>query len=242
MTKTEELLALADALKTDRSVSHRPFRYTCDKAAAALREFAGTMAPEPVGTVTHAGHVDWYDQPPPAVWTKLYLHPPAPTTQEPVAWIGPYKSAWDALNELRKSCAEIIGTDPKTWPNHGNAPLAIAVTLAIARTHMEQGNHPPAPTTQEPVAWGRTVRSIINLTDPAVYGSERVVIAGKDDEGAFPLFTHPPSPMTLTQDQIMEYVREAGLDWHRGWIMGEPPVNRYEEFARAVLAAQQEKK
>jgi len=37
-------------------------------------------------------------------------------------------------------------------------------------------------------------------------------------------------------------VREAGLDWHRGWIMGEPPVNRYEEFARAVLAAAQEGK
>jgi len=65
--------------------------------------------------------------------------------QEPVAWIGPYKSAWDALNELRKSCAEIIGADPETWPNHGNAPLAIAATLAIARTHMEQGTHPPAP-------------------------------------------------------------------------------------------------
>jgi hypothetical protein len=48
--------------------------------------------------------------------------------------------------------------------------------------------------------------------------------------------------MTLTQDQIMEYVREAGLDWHRGWIMGEPPVNRYEEFARAILAAAQEGK
>ena len=34
MTKTEELLALADALKTDRSVSHRPFLDACDKAAA----------------------------------------------------------------------------------------------------------------------------------------------------------------------------------------------------------------
>ena len=54
-------------------------------------------------------------------------------------------------------------------------------------------------------------------------------------------FAQPPAPMTLTQDQIMEYVREAGLDWHRGWIMGEPPVNRYEEFARAVLKAQKEK-
>ena len=140
MTKTEELLALAEMLAAGHTT-----QFNADKAAAALREFAGTMEPDPVGTVTHAGHVDWYDQPPPAVWTKLYLHPPAPTTQEPVAWIGPYKSAWDALNELRKSCAEIIGADPETWPNHGNAPLAIAATLAIARTHMEQGTHPPAP-------------------------------------------------------------------------------------------------
>ena len=54
-------------------------------------------------------------------------------------------------------------------------------------------------------------------------------------------FAQPPAPLTLTQDQIMEYVREAGLDWHRGWVMGEPPVNRYEEFARAVLKAQKEK-
>jgi hypothetical protein len=59
-----------------------------------------------------------------------------------------------------------------------------------------------------------------------------------------PVYTHPPAPQRepLTQDQIMEYVREAGLDWHRGWVMGEPPVNRYEEFARAVLAAAQEQK
>ena len=47
MSKTE-LLALADALKTDRSVSHRPFLDACDKAAAALREFAGTLGQEPV--------------------------------------------------------------------------------------------------------------------------------------------------------------------------------------------------
>ena len=56
-----------------------------------------------------------------------------------------------------------------------------------------------------------------------------------------PVYTHPPAPQRkpLTQDQIMEYVREAGLDWYRGWVMSEPPVNRYEEFARAVLAAQE---
>ena len=117
MTKTE-LLAAAHWLERDGANCERHLQI-----ALELREYAATLGQEPVGTVTHAGHVDWYDQPPPAVWTKLYLHPPA--------------------------------------------------------------------------------------------------------------------PMTLTQGQIMEYVREAGLDWHRGWVMGEPPVNRYEEFARAVLATQE---
>lgn len=62
-------------------------------------------------------------------------------------WLGPYNNADDALNELRKSAAEIIGEDPETWPDHGNAPLAIAVTLALAR----RTNPAPAPA-QEPVA------------------------------------------------------------------------------------------
>lgn len=60
-------------------------------------------------------------------------------------WLGPYNNADDALNELRKSVAEIIGEDPETWPDHGNAPLAIAATLALAR----RTNPAPA---QEPVA------------------------------------------------------------------------------------------
>ena len=143
MTKTEELLALADALKTDRSVSHRPFLDACDKAAAALREFAGTMRQEPV-----------------------------------------------ALRE---------------------------------------------------VGLNRDVSGMCIVT---INGREAIRDNGDviSHYATLDWFAQPPAPMTLTQDQIMEYVREAGLDWHRGWIMGEPPVNRYEEFARAVLAAQQEKK
>ena len=118
----------------------------------ARMKYAGMLDAEPIAPVAvsrfspgyGSAYVEWLG-PPPMGKHSLYLYPPAPTTQEPVAWIGPYKSAWDALNELRKSCAEIIGADPETWPNHGNAPLAIAATLAIARTHMEQGTHPPAP-------------------------------------------------------------------------------------------------
>lgn len=41
------------------------------------------------------------------------------------------RSAGRAMDELRRSVAEIIGTDPDTWPDHGNTPLAIAAALAL---------------------------------------------------------------------------------------------------------------
>lgn len=32
---------------------------------------------------------------------------------------------------LRRACAEVVGADPETWPDHGNAELAIAACLAL---------------------------------------------------------------------------------------------------------------
>jgi hypothetical protein len=56
----------------------------------------------------------------------------APAAQpEPVTWLGPYKTAAEALDALRRAVAEVIGTDPETWPSHGNAPLAIAAAMAM---------------------------------------------------------------------------------------------------------------
>ncbi|WP_231747047.1 hypothetical protein [Burkholderia sp. BDU5] len=46
-------------------------------------------------------------------------------------WLGPHRNGWEALNETRKAVAEVIGADPATWPDHGNAPLAIAAALAL---------------------------------------------------------------------------------------------------------------
>jgi len=34
---------------------------------------------------------------------------------------------------LRRAVAELIGTDPETWPDHGNAPLAIASHIALTK-------------------------------------------------------------------------------------------------------------
>ena len=197
MTKTEELLALADALEQIINGKYQTpvakFIADTNKAAAALREYAATLG------------------------------------QEPVAWIGPYKSAWDALNELRKSCAEIIGADPETWPNHGNAPLAIAATLAIARTHMEQGTHPPAPTTQ------KVCHGIPRIG--CNYLAECDSICNKCGQLHAVQFI-PPAPTTpLTDEQIDAIPIAFSLELDGDSDIG--PALR--KFARAVLAAQEAK-
>jgi len=43
-----------------------------------------------------------------------------------------------SMNELRKTCAEIIGADPQTWPDHGNAPLAIAACLGLRDAELQK--------------------------------------------------------------------------------------------------------
>lgn len=62
-----------------------------------------------------------------------------------VAWIGPHQNAWEALNELRRSVAEIIGADPDTWPDHGNAPLAIAAAIGLREAGLKQRAAPVTP-------------------------------------------------------------------------------------------------
>ena len=45
-------------------------------------------------------------------------------------------AAETSANELRRAVAEIIGADPETWPNHGNAPLAIAAYVAVQQAEL----------------------------------------------------------------------------------------------------------
>ena len=62
---------------------------------------------------------------------------------EPVRqWLGPYTDAWTALNELRRAVAEVIGADPDVWPTHGNAPLAIAASVATRQMELEKRDAP----------------------------------------------------------------------------------------------------
>lgn len=53
-------------------------------------------------------------------------------------WLGPFERADDAIDALRRSVAEIIGADPDTWPDHKNAPLAIAAAIGLREGAIKQ--------------------------------------------------------------------------------------------------------
>lgn len=49
-------------------------------------------------------------------------------------FLGPYDNADDALESTRINVAKVVGLeDPESWPEHGNAPLAITATVAYLR-------------------------------------------------------------------------------------------------------------
>jgi hypothetical protein len=46
-------------------------------------------------------------------------------------WLGPFDDGAVAVDEIRRSVAQLLGEDVETWPSHGNAPLAIASAVAL---------------------------------------------------------------------------------------------------------------
>lgn len=68
---------------------------------------------------------------------------------------------------------------------------------------------------------------LVQRTSPAA-------VNGKIFDRVVPLYTRPAVP--LTDEHILEYVRDAGLDWHAGWTLDECEPNRYVQFARAIEA------
>ena len=44
----------------------------------------------------------------------------------------------------------------------------------------------------------------------------------------------PPQRQPLTEEEIVDAVRDADLDWHKGWTLEYGTPNRYELLARAI--------
>ena len=58
-----------------------------------------------------------------------------------------------------------------------------------------------------------------------------------------PLYTHPPRRewRGLTEEEIIEAVRESDLDWHRGWTLEAGESNRYTKLACTLDGVLKEK-
>ena len=55
------------------------------------------------------------------------------------------------------------------------------------------------------------------------------------------LYTHPAAlaPSEMTREQILDLVKECGLDWHKGFVplFDDDDTNRYEVLVRAAIEA-----
>jgi hypothetical protein len=97
--------------------------------------------------------------------------------------------------------------------------------IAALRAALEQPE-------QEPVAWmvyTQDGKSVCVTDNPADFIEWR----------SFPLYTHPPRCewRGLTEEEIIDAVRESDLDWHQGWTLEEGEPNRYTQLVRAVGVA-----
>jgi hypothetical protein len=110
---------------------------------------------------------------------------------------------------------------------------------------------------QEPVAWSTRER-FCEALDRAV-GNVRqemriktVTMRRKDHDIALPIIDAYSGHVLvgdqprrewqgLTEEQVIDAVREADLDWQQGWTLEESEPNRYTQLARAVEAKLKER-
>lgn len=110
-------------------------------------------------------------------------------------WLGPFKTADDAIDALRRSVAEIIGADPDTWPYHKNAPIAISAVVGLREGEIKQlrkrhdALHAELETLKawkEEVEKQEPVATVIKEGDSRYWTSERLWTF---PDGKYPLYT-----------------------------------------------------
>lgn len=92
----------------------------------------------------------------------------------------------------------------------------------------------------EPVAWANLGDLISAKNGRERYGNQGAPDMHTWSEGGpsnyhdTPLYTRPAVP--LTDEQIVDLVRDVGLDWQSGWTLDECEPNRYVQLSRAIEA------
>ena len=88
---------------------------------------------------------------------------------------------------------------------------------------------------QEPVAWMFELARNFNLEGYGGWEKRITEYRPNTPEGSVRNVT-PLSPQRkpLTEEEIVEAVREADLDWQAGWTLDEHEPNRFTTLARAI--------
>ena len=88
----------------------------------------------------------------------------------------------------------------------------------------------------EPVAW--RVRRHDSPKYWIIFMHKPVDALTDPEREVQPLYAAQPAPaaVPLTDEQIRDAVKEAGLDWHRGYIVDDVS-NRYEDLCRIIERA-----
>ena len=219
MTKTE-LLALADEKPT--SINDDLYAWAT-QAAAALREYAGMLDAQPEFCCESAwrdakalawkqrdlncgcDHNEYCGKCFPldfrkgGKWDK-YTHPPAPTMQEPIAWL--YTCQKPGTQTVYASVDE---NDSYHWP--------IDQWKLIVKTPLFA--HPPAPITQEPVAWLSAYVNSVGLPDHYVTTHHELAVENDANRSPKPLFFNPP-----TTHEPVAWIDSMGHPHHLSAIQG----------------------
>ena len=88
---------------------------------------------------------------------------------------------------------------------------------------------------REPIAW-----MVYTVDGQSAYVTDNPTDL-KEGQSAYALYPGPFEQVLLTEEEIVEAVREADLDWQAGWTLDEHAPNRFDALARAVEKASWEK-
>ncbi len=146
------------------------------------------------------------------------------------------QQALEALKKLQGGCTD---SDDGTVE-------AITVWCPEVIENLEAALEQPE---QEPVAWMIWCHGLgpAGLFEHKQFAELEFEGRNKDypDEGRklLPLYTHPPRRewRGLTEEEIIDAVRESDLDWHQGWTLEDGEPNRYTQLTRAIEAALKER-
>ena len=137
-----------------------------------------------------------------------------------------------ALRTAAQQALEALNSIDVGYRSPSGDPLEVSFDEAkceAAITALRAALAQQAEPAQEPVAWECKAGGLKPLTQRQ-YDAQTAATKRHYTRIA------PPQRKPLTEEEIVDAVREADLDWQAGWTLDERAPNRFVTLARAAIA------